>query len=372
MSTIELTPEEARERLVLKAKERKERIEANHEKASGIIQSGDESFNKGNFTEALEFYSQAVQLWNTNVHLLVKLATAHAKCKQFKEAVTAATRALYMDPSNPDARFQRGLARLELHKAGLALIDLETVLEINPTYPGLTSALERVKKQLNSRKMKKKTRAKEIDEELMGPLLEEDGIEEADLSDSEESKMVGNGIPCRHYNKKPAGCREGLNCKWMHAPDETSVRDTTGRNVCIYHLLDSCQFGEKCFYSHDKEWLPPNGWWTDPYKIAVMEEIVDMARMKARIQQHNFQRSKRENRYSQRSRGRKNLHTAASSSSGVPAWMMMSMDAYDNDLNDFRMQHCGFSQGDVEELMCQGVKPWDDDAWDVLHALSSY
>lgn len=94
-----------------------------------------------------------------------------------------------------------------------------------------------------------------------------------------------------------------------------------------------------------------------------MEEIVDMARMKARIQQHNFQKSKRENRYAQRSRGRKNPHTAASSSSGVPAMMMMSMDAYDNDLDDFRMQHCGFSQGDVEELMCQGVKPWDDDAW---------
>jgi hypothetical protein len=39
MSTIELTPEEARERLVLKAKERKERIDVNHEKALGVIQS---------------------------------------------------------------------------------------------------------------------------------------------------------------------------------------------------------------------------------------------------------------------------------------------------------------------------------------------
>ena len=30
---------------------------------------------------------------------------------------------------------------------------------------------------------------------------------------------------------------------------------------------------------------------------------------------------------------------------------------------------CGFSPSDVEELACQGVKPWDDDAGDVLAAL---
>ncbi|KAJ7068728.1 hypothetical protein C8F01DRAFT_1119125 [Mycena amicta] len=31
---------------------------------------------------------------------------------------------------------------------------------------------------------------------------------------------------------------------------------------------------------------------------------------------------------------------------------------------------CGFSEGDAWELACQGVKPWDDDAYDVLAALS--
>ena len=38
-----------------------------------------------------------------------------------------------------------------------------------------------------------------------------------------------------------------------------------------------------------------------------------------------------------------------------------SYDSFDN--------ICGFSPGDAEELMCQGVKPWDDDAGDVLAAL---
>mmetsp|Transcript_46629 Transcript_46629/g.75081 ORF Transcript_46629/g.75081 Transcript_46629/m.75081 type:complete len:105 (+) Transcript_46629:149-463(+) len=33
---------------------------------------------------------------------------------------------------------------------------------------------------------------------------------------------------------------------------------------------------------------------------------------------------------------------------------------------------CGFSSRDCEELMCQGVKPWDDDAGDCLDALNGY
>lgn len=34
-----------------------------------------------------------------------------------------------------------------------------------------------------------------------------------------------------------------------------------------------------------------------------------------------------------------------------------------------RMQNGGFTNDQVNELLCQGVKPWDDDAWDVLEAL---
>eukprot|EP00771_Trimastix_marina_P002976 gnl/Trimastix_PCT/4155.p1 GENE.gnl/Trimastix_PCT/4155~~gnl/Trimastix_PCT/4155.p1 ORF type:complete len:391 (-),score=77.42 gnl/Trimastix_PCT/4155:51-1223(-) len=33
---------------------------------------------------------------------------------------------------------------------------------------------------------------------------------------------------------------------------------------------------------------------------------------------------------------------------------------------------CGFSGDEVNELLCQGVKPWDDDAWDVLAALNGF
>jgi hypothetical protein len=37
-------------------------------------------------------------------------------------------------------------------------------------------------------------------------------------------------------------------------------------------------------------------------------------------------------------------------------------DEFDSD-EDERMANFGFTQDDMMELACQGVKPWDDDAW---------
>lgn len=28
------------------------------------------------------------------------------------------------------------------------------------------------------------------------------------------------------------------------------------------------------------------------------------------------------------------------------------------------MENCGFTHDEAYELLCQGVKPWDNDAWD--------
>ena len=42
-------------------------------------------------------------------------------------------------------------------------------------------------------------------------------------SDSEDCKHIGNGIPCRFYNRLE--CNRGENCAYSHAPDNKSVRD---------------------------------------------------------------------------------------------------------------------------------------------------
>ncbi|KAF7294334.1 hypothetical protein HMN09_01162600 [Mycena chlorophos] len=45
------------------------------------------------------------------------------------------------------------------------------------------------------------------------------------------------------------------------------------------------------------------------------------------------------------------------------------IDEFYDELADRDPGLCGFSESDAWELMCQGVKPWDDDAHDVLAAL---
>ncbi|KAK9828588.1 hypothetical protein WJX72_000905 [[Myrmecia] bisecta] len=47
-----------------------------------------------------------------------------------------------------------------------------------------------------------------------------------------------------------------------------------------------------------------------------------------------------------------------------------SYDGCDDDMAQWE-RNCGFTDGEMSDLLCQGVKPWDDDAGDVLAALSS-
>lgn len=43
----------------------------------------------------------------------------------------------------------------------------------------------------------------------------------------------------------------------------------SGRNVCVYWLLGECHFSdERCFYAHDKSYLPAKGWWMNKHRLA--------------------------------------------------------------------------------------------------------
>ncbi|KAK6183592.1 hypothetical protein SNE40_011042 [Patella caerulea] len=42
-----------------------------------------------------------------------------------------------------------------------------------------------------------------------------------------------------------------------------------------------------------------------------------------------------------------------------------------NSLDDERMENFGFTNDEVMELLCQGIKPWDDEAYDALEVLYS-
>jgi len=250
-----------------------------------------------------------------------------------------------------------------------------------------------------------------LDESDESPQLEDTKVELESVSDSPDWNQEGNDIPCRFYNHD--GCLRGTDCRFSHAPDHKSVRDRLGRNVCMYFLLGNCKFGgSACVYSHDKTYLSSGRWYENegkcdllrhiseslnpntssafmPYTFAFidnrlawasahgveMEELYGHSRTLAELGfqaavsnaaelliYNEVSKHVRASGPSRRGRGR-----------GRGGRRGRRIEEYDefNSEEDERMDNFGFTQDDMMELACQGVKPWDDDAWDVLHALHS-
>ena len=60
----------------------------------------------------------------------------------------------------------------------------------------------------------------------------------------------------------------------------------------------------------------------------------------------------------------------------MPMYLLKRMaaldcDDFDAELDE-RADNCGFLEDEIHELMCQGIKPWDDCAWDALDVLYDF
>lgn len=197
---------------------------------------------------------------------------------------------------------------------------------------------------------------------------------------------------------------------------------TSGRNVCMHFLLEGCKFGRSvCVYSHDKTYLPSGRWWDDMEKLDLLQQISKGPKPKensafmpymcgladdrlAWVSAHgvemeevygHWRQQARDgfsdavndgwhaaNKSSSRgSRGRRGRGRGRGGSRGGmhrSSWhSALGLDDFEaSDEAEERMNNCGFTEDEVMELLCQGVKPWDDDAWvstfgfdDFLHFL---
>jgi len=191
---------------------------------------------------------------------------------------------------------------------------------------------------------------------------------------------------------------------------------TSGRNVCMYFLLGDCKFGSSaCVYSHDKTYLPSDRWWDSkgkqvllwqislgsspkensafmPYMCGLaddrlawasahgveMEEVYGHWRDQAMDGFHNAADDglnaffKRGGMVHKRTWGRGRGRGRGGGRGGLHRGGRHSGLDLDDEETEERMENFGFTEDEVQELLCQGVKPWDDDAHDVLDALYSY
>ena len=166
---------------------------------------------------------------------------------------------------------------------------------------------------------------------------------------------------------------------------------SSGRNVCRYYLIGACKFGDRCSYLHSKEYLLQQGWWSTIEGIEGEKRRYDMIQMcnKAIGDYKNQmkpskggQTSKKKTPKGKKKGGYPSPSGLGGSRSGVSpseigqssqkigtknkkkptAYSYSRWEGYDSDGDD-EGGMCRFTGSQVEELMSQGVKPWDDDAW---------
>eukprot|EP00762_Andalucia_godoyi_P001877 ANDGO_06048.mRNA.1 Serine/threonine-protein phosphatase 5 len=96
---------------------------------------GNKLFEKKEYEEAVEVYSQALDLAADNVALLCNRALCFIRLEKYGGALEDANAALVADPMSAKAHYRRGAALMGLLKYKDALEDFRAVMRMNPSDP---------------------------------------------------------------------------------------------------------------------------------------------------------------------------------------------------------------------------------------------
>ncbi|KAH0835024.1 hypothetical protein J3R83DRAFT_10760 [Lanmaoa asiatica] len=382
-----------------KAAERREQSEA-------LREEGNTFFRKSDYQNAVDRYRQAIRVHGPSIKpiLLTNLAAAYHNLGMFREAHDAADDALAADPKSVKARYRRAMARKNMEMWGAAATDFRIILRLDPRYQEVKKELAYVEK-CHRENMTMEEENMDTCSEDEAPAPDDDPELGESLSESSDCDHVGNGKPCKAYNHTE--CTKGGACPFSHAPDDQSERDALGRNVCRYYLMDLCKFGERCSYSHSKEYLLKKGWWSTAegvnkaknlYKVQQMfkKAAIDYEKQsktpqipetgpapKKKCPKRKKKRDHCTDSGSERSGPRSEVVAAAGGDRSIQAVSGQSSrktnlsgrytvnshpspEEYDG-VEEYGI--FGFTNSEVEELLCRGVKPWDGGARAFLEAL---
>ena len=170
----------------------------------------------------------------------------------------------------------------------------------------------------------------------------------------------------------------------------------------MYFLLGTCSFSSSvCIYSHDKTYLPPGRWWGDEGKCNLLRAILDSLSPGEKSSHMPYMATILDDRLAwapahgaemeevyghDRQLGRILFGVASDkavellanksekeSKDGPSSGLYVQRNGYgirwikksakiQTEMEE-RMANFGFTEDEIMELACQGVKPWDDDAW---------
>ncbi|KAH0835026.1 hypothetical protein J3R83DRAFT_10763 [Lanmaoa asiatica] len=381
------------EKLTARQARRAAKAAERREKSDTLKEEGDAFFHRGNFQDALHRYQQAIDVHGPSAKplLLTNLAATYLKLGMYSEAHDAAKRALVADPTSVEARYHRGMARKAHGNVGCCeyWYDFRTLLALDPRSQDAQAELAFVEEMrcdpLHCEEEGEDTNSYS---DYEAPALGNDPQLWESLSESSDCEHTGNGIPCKFYNRTE--CNNGHACRFSHAPDNKSERDTLWGTKRVPILLERCVQVWRTLQLLTLEGVSSRRLVVDRGRVDKEKKRCDkaiadynnLAMAPGTGQTSKKWKQKRDPRSGfcgseSGAATARNQSIKAQSASGIeqssrnintknkkrPApYSYPNWGGYDSD-GDEGIGMCGFTNSQVEELVCHGVKPWDDDAW---------
>ncbi|KAK1303372.1 Serine/threonine-protein phosphatase 5 [Acorus calamus] len=122
------------------------------ERAEEIKLLANEAFKAHKYSQAIDLYTQAIELNGSNAVYWANRAFAHTKLEEYGSAIQDATKAIEIDPKYSKGYYRRGAAYLAMGKFKEALKDFQQVKKICPNDPDAKKKLKECEKAVQKLK----------------------------------------------------------------------------------------------------------------------------------------------------------------------------------------------------------------------------
>ncbi|XP_071905051.1 serine/threonine-protein phosphatase 5-like isoform X4 [Coffea arabica] len=119
---------------------------SNPARAEELKVLANEAFNAHKFAQAIDLYTQAIDLNGDNAVYWANRALAHTKLEEYGSAIIDATKAVEIDPKYSKGYYRRGAAYLAMAKFKEALKDFQQVKKLCPNDPDASKKLKECEK----------------------------------------------------------------------------------------------------------------------------------------------------------------------------------------------------------------------------------
>ncbi|KAF5481441.1 hypothetical protein F2P56_002091 [Juglans regia] len=119
---------------------------SNISRAEEVKVLANEAFKAHKYAQAIDLYTQAIELNNQNAVYWANRAFAHIKLEEYGSAIQDASNAINVDPKYSKGYYRRGAAYLSMGKFKEALKDFQQVKKIRPNDPDATRKLKECEK----------------------------------------------------------------------------------------------------------------------------------------------------------------------------------------------------------------------------------